>query len=191
MARRYFKRYRMEYDLERQEPAAAVLPPGFGWVDWNDCELTDHAVVNFRAFQGGIDAEVFPSLASFDGCHRLMQMIGSRVDLVPRATWLIVSQASTALGPIAVGSIQTVSPVQGRAAVQNIGIVPEFRGCGLGKALIRQALIGMRSQGFRTATLEVTARNQTAVAIYERLGFRRTRTSYRFTKIPKQKRALV
>lgn len=186
MPRRYFKRYRMEYDLVRQEPPAAVLPDGFDWVDWNGSTVEQHAVVKFRAFRGGVDAEVFPSLASYPGCLNLMRQIVGRVDFIPRATWLIVSTASDVLGPVPIGTIQTVAPVQNRAAVQNVGIVPEFRGCGLGRALVARSLLSMRSQGFERATLEVTARNGNAVALYESLGFRKARTSYRSVKVPRR-----
>ena len=191
MPRRYFKRYRMEYDLERQEPPAAVLPDGFKWVDWNDTTLEQHAVVKFRAFQGTVDADVFPSLATFSGCLSLMKAITGRVDFLPRATHLVVATGLDALGPVPVGTIQSVAPIQQRAAIQNLGVVPEVRGYGLGRALIARSLIAMRAHGYALATLEVTARNDRVVEMYRRLGFCKARTSYRSVKVTRQQSALL
>ena len=176
-----------------------MLPDGFEWRSWDACGtpvattsdesygvLQDHAMVKFRSFVGGIDAEIFPSLGTYEGCHRLMTVIAGRVDFLPRGTWLIVSTASEQFGPIAVGTIQVCQPTQGQAAIQNIGIVPEFQGLGLGQALLAKSLHALRQDGLKRATLEVTARNESAVRFYERFGFRRARSSYRRVMLPRQ-----
>lgn len=191
MPRRYFKRYRMEYDLRRQEPAAAALPAGFEWRDWSQCTLADHALVKFRAFAGTVDAEVFTSLSSYEGCHGLMEHIVGRVDFLPRCTWLLVSTLSETFGPVAVGTTQCVAPVHRQAAIQNVGIVPEFRGQGLGRALVDRTLLAMREEGFERATLEVTSRNEQAVALYHRIGFRTVRTSYRSVRFQQAPRLAI
>jgi ribosomal protein S18 acetylase RimI-like enzyme len=64
-------------------------------------------------------------------------------------------------------------------AIQNLGVVPEHRGRGLGRALVHQALIGFRDSGLDRAYLEVTAENQGAVVLYRSLGFRRAKTLYK------------
>ena len=51
-------------------------------------------------------------------------------------------------------------------AIQNLGVVPEYRGQGLGRALVRQALEGFYQAGLRRAYLEVTAENSAAVRLY-------------------------
>jgi ribosomal protein S18 acetylase RimI-like enzyme len=43
---------------------------------------------------------------------------------------------------------------------------------GIGHALLRQSLITLREAGCRSASLTVTAANEDAVALYERVGFR-------------------
>lgn len=77
------------------------------------------------------------------------------------------------------GTIQGVIDDTGAGSIQNIGIVPEQRGLGLGTALIEKALAGIREWGAASATLEVTADNAGAVRLYQRLGFRRQRTIYK------------
>jgi ribosomal protein S18 acetylase RimI-like enzyme len=77
------------------------------------------------------------------------------------------------------GTIQGVADRGGVGMIQNVGIVPGHRGIGLGAALVRRAIAGFRSYGLRAAGLEVTAENSRAVRLYQRLGFRRTKTVYK------------
>ncbi len=64
-------------------------------------------------------------------------------------------------------------------AIQNVGVVPEYRGRGLGQALLRQALEGFYQAGLRRAYLEVTAENAPAVQLYRSVGFRRIKVLYK------------
>jgi ribosomal protein S18 acetylase RimI-like enzyme len=49
----------------------------------------------------------------------------------------------------------------------------------LGRKLIEASLWGFKSASIPRAYLEVTTQNRTAVRIYDRLGFRRTKTLYK------------
>ncbi len=55
----------------------------------------------------------------------------------------------------------------------------EHRGKGLGRALVLKALHGFYHNGAKRARLEVTADNEVAVNLYEKLGFRKARVVYR------------
>jgi [ribosomal protein S18]-alanine N-acetyltransferase len=55
--------------------------------------------------------------------------------------------------------------------INNIAIRPEWRGQGIGTALLHQILAVGRRLGARRATLEVRASNEAARRLYERLGF--------------------
>jgi ribosomal-protein-alanine N-acetyltransferase len=48
---------------------------------------------------------------------------------------------------------------------------PQFRGRGIGTALLHHVLAEARQLGARRATLEVRASNEAARRLYERLGF--------------------
>ncbi len=74
MAITYYKRFRMEIDLDRAI-TGTVLPDSFVWVPWEDALLELHAEVKYRSFLGEIDAYVFPSLGDRNGCRRLMNEI--------------------------------------------------------------------------------------------------------------------
>lgn len=167
----YLKRYRMEREL-REIPPIPELHGEFVWQAWSWDLLDLHAHVKYLSFRDEIDTCIFPSLGHRRGCGELMENIVTRVNFVPEATWLI-------MGPT--GPCGTIQGVRDRrfGAIQNVGIVPEYRGRGLGKAMMLKALEGFRRAGLTRVYLEVTARNEGAVRLYRHLGFRSTRTIYK------------
>jgi ribosomal protein S18 acetylase RimI-like enzyme len=52
-------------------------------------------------------------------------------------------------------------------------VLPEFRGRGLGQALLQRFLLKGASLGYKTSTLMVAAENARAIRLYERYGYRR------------------
>jgi ribosomal protein S18 acetylase RimI-like enzyme len=171
----YFKRYRMERELAEIQ-GVAELPTEFTWVPWNPDLIEAHAQVLFQSFHDSLDSVVFPNLGQQAGCVDLMRAIAARPQFVPEATWLIVSPN----GPC--GSVQGVRD-RWHGAIQNLGIVPECRGRGLGELLLFKALLGFRRAGLGKTYLEVTARNDCAVRLYRRVGFRNTRTIYKMVPV--------
>src|SRR5438552_15787068 len=77
------------------------------------------------------------------------------------------------------GTVQGIRDRNGMWSIQNLGVLPAYRGRGLGSALLLKALDGFRSYGLGRAFLEVTAQNTAAVALYRRLGFRCRKTTYK------------
>ncbi len=59
------------------------------------------------------------------------------------------------------------------ARVYSLATQPEARGQGVGTALLRAAVAAARRRGCRVLRLEVRADNAAAIALYERLGYRR------------------
>ena len=87
-----------------------------------------------------------------------MQEISNRENsFLPGATWLI-----SCLRPESDELVTYCGTIQGLAqpgdfgAVQNVGVVPEHRRLGLGRALVQKALIGFRDAQLSRAYLEVT-----------------------------------
>lgn len=172
----YHKRYRMERPLDRPV-SAEVLPAGVYWQPWRDDLVDVFASVKHAAFAGERDAEVFPNFASPAGCRELMRAIRGQPGFCRASTWLAVGPD----GPV--GTVQGVCQPGRWGAVQNVGVLPGWRGHGLGRALVLKALAGFRSAGMRSVYLEVTAANAHAVALYRRLGFRCTRTVYKLSTV--------
>jgi ribosomal-protein-alanine N-acetyltransferase len=55
--------------------------------------------------------------------------------------------------------------------INNVAVLPQYRGRGMGSALMRHVLQEARRLGASRATLEVRASNAAAGRLYERLGF--------------------
>lgn len=190
----YFKRFRMEIDLLRTRLPDPVLPEGYAWVPWTPATLNRHADVKYESFRSEIDSEVFPCLGQPAGCRRLMGEIAQRNTFLPQATWLISCQLPPADAADErptmsltysgwrmedCGTIQGLAQPGAIGAVQNVGIVPQHRGMGLGRALVLKALSGFRDARMVRVYLEVTAKNTLAVQLYRSIGFRLTRTTYK------------
>lgn len=172
----YFKRYRMEMDLVAPLPPAPALPDGFAWVAWEDRLLEAHADVKYHCFRNELDGVVFPNLSCRSGCMRLMREISLRPGFRRDATWLI------AHGEIYVATVQGVADRVGNGGIQNLGVLPGYRGRGLGLAILLQALHAFRRAGLAKATLEVTAQNEPAIRMYRQLGFRFRKTLYKLAE---------
>jgi hypothetical protein len=132
----YFKRFRMEADLT-DAPAPAV-PSGFTCVPWSPTLIDAHAEVLCCSFVGEVDAVVFASLGNHEGCRGLMASIVLKSGFLPEATLLLVGND----GPI--GSVQGIRERRGLGAIQNLGVLPRYRGQGLGGVLLIQAMQGWK-----------------------------------------------
>ena len=174
-----YKRYRMELDLRYFDFPSPELPDGYRWLSWRPLLLEQHAQVNWRSFRDDLDGAVFPCLSQLDGCRRLMNNIREQPKFCPSATWLIAFQPEPTWPAADCATIQGISRIGGIGAIQNIGVIPEHRGNGLGRAILLKAIEGFWQSGHSTVSLEVTARNSVAVSLYRSLGFRVTRVLYR------------
>ena len=169
----------MELGIQGRNFGPTDLPTGYGFIAWDQGEIVAHARVKHQSFNREIDAEVFPCLGDAVGCERLMREISRKDGFLPNATWLLCRRTIAADEIEPCGTIQGIRDRHGYGAVQNLGIIPECRGMGLGELLLRRALEGFQQAGLSRVYLEVTADNAIAIRLYERLGFRRTRTSYK------------
>jgi ribosomal protein S18 acetylase RimI-like enzyme len=180
----YFKRLRMEINIRRVSLPEPDLPDDYQWRAWHPVLTEAHARVKWESFRSEIDAVLFPAFIDIAGCRRLMRDICLRRGFAPQATWLICRRSDGFGGPHPVATIQGVNLGWWRGSIQNVGVVPEHRGLGLGRALLLKSLDGFRELGIRKVSLEVTADNLPAVELYQKLGFRHRRTSYKAVAIP-------
>ena len=54
-----------------------------------------------------------------------------------------------------------------------IALYKEYCGCGIGKVMLQAVLDAAKSVGYEQAELEVVAENKNAIAMYEKLGFKK------------------
>ena len=178
----YFKRYRMELDLDKEIFSAPLCPPHYELIPFDDELIRDHAVAKFQSFRQELDANVFPCLGKRDGCLSLMREITRRNGFVPEATWLLRFRDPASNIPESIGTVQGLQS-DGWGAIQNLGISRLHRGRGLGTLLLRYAALGFREAGLHRMHLEVTNDNTAAVRLYERLGFRRALVVYKAAEV--------
>ena len=175
---KHYKRLRMQVDLWRPLSSPA-LPDGYQFVSWKPIVQERHAQVQWRSFRNDLDGQVFRCLGSLTGCRRLLHETVAHSQLAPESTWLIQFQPEPDWPPVDCAMIQGLIRPGSVGAIQNVGVVPEHRGFGLGRAILLKALHGFRLHGARYATLEVTADNRAAVGLYLSTGFEVTRVLYR------------
>jgi GNAT superfamily N-acetyltransferase len=178
----YFKRFRMEIDLTGRVLRGPDLAAEYQMLAWDDALLEVHAETKYHSFKSEIDANVFPCLGDWAGCHRLMHEIRGKQGFLPEATWLVTRDAGDGTTEYC-GTIQGIRDYAGLGAIQNLGVTPEHRGRQLGTCLLVKALLGFRSAGIRRAFLEVTAQNEGAIRLYQRLGFTKARTVYKAVEV--------
>ena len=179
----YFKRYRMHFDLRAGLPDEPTLAGQYEFLPWNPVLIPRHADAKYHSFKHELDANVFPCLGQRDGCEGLMREIASRAGFVPEATWLVVSRNGRLGSVTNCGTVQGINDQGLIGSIQNLGIVPDHRGQGLARGLLIRALGGFRSIGMDTASLEVTAKNDHAIKLYQKFGFRIIRTVYKSIEI--------
>ncbi|MCA9079254.1 MAG: GNAT family N-acetyltransferase [Planctomycetaceae bacterium] len=176
---RYLKRYRMVLDFRHTSTSRAELPEGFSWVRWSSAAVKPHALVQHACFSAELDSQLFPRLASLVGCEELIREISRHPGFLPAATWMIQFAPSDFSDPALCGMVQGLANETHQGAIQNIGVLHEFRGLGLGRALLLKSLAGFRISGVSRVYLEVTASNVQAVELYESVGFEVVDTRYR------------
>src|SRR5690606_4901136 len=141
----YFKRYRMELELDRAAVRASPLPAGYELVAWDEGLIRDHAAAKYSSFRSEMDVNVFPCLGRQDGCNQLMREISRRATFVPQATWLLRYLPPDGR-PEPVGTVQGIE-MDDWGALQNLGIARPHRGLGLGTILLAYAIQGFRAAG--------------------------------------------
>ena len=179
----YFKRYKMQIDLEQADLSFEPPQSEIQYFPWSDKMMGFHSLAKWESFRFEMDATVFPCLGNRDGCRQLMRDLTQRSNFVPEATWLALSIAS-GVPDSPVGTIQGLQIDNRLGAIQNIGVVPVFRGKGVGKRLLVLALRGFRDTGCKRVNLEVTIHNLGAIRLYESIGFQTVETVFKVGNVP-------
>lgn len=74
-------------------------------------------------------------------------------------------------------------PSDAHAGTLGMGIIPPYRGQGLGRRLIEATLLAARNVGIERVELSVHADNERAIALYEKVGFVREGLARRSVRI--------
>ncbi|MGO9229551.1 MAG: GNAT family N-acetyltransferase [Bryobacteraceae bacterium] len=162
----------------RADLGAADLAEGnprlpFKLATWSDRYIDSAAALIAEAYDGHVDGWINDQYRSPAGAHRFLHNIvaypGCGTFSQPAS--YLAFDARGALCGISLASL--VSPESGH--ITQICVSPAVRGTGIGHALLRQSLLTLRKMECGSAGLTVTASNQGAVSLYERVGFRTIR----------------
>ena len=94
----------------------------------------------------------------------------------PRAVLMVADRGGDAIG-YAYGAVEGYDymALRGPAAVlHDLIVAPEWRGQGVGRALLEATITALTVQGAPRVVLATAERNQSAQRFFERMGFRRT-----------------
>jgi putative acetyltransferase len=78
------------------------------------------------------------------------------------------------VGGLAAGSVALRPLDSHRAEAKRLYVKPEFRGAGIGRALLEWAVAEARAAGYRELVGDTMPVMQRALAMYDRMGFERT-----------------
>jgi ribosomal protein S18 acetylase RimI-like enzyme len=141
---------------------------------WSDHYHDAAAQTIADAYAGHVDSRVNDQYRSAAGARRflfnIVQFPGCGTFFRP-ASYAAFEAVTGRLCGISLASM--VAP--GCGHITQICVSPAVRGKGVGHELLRRSLTTLRDAGCRGASLTVTALNQDAVALYEKVGFRTIR----------------
>ena len=167
---RSVKRHQMVFDFAKTVCATPTLQDGFWLADWAHDHIIPHADILHRSFRDDLDGAVFATFRNYELCRLMMEVMTASPLFLPAATLLIAHGEHDGLSQY-VANIQGLQISAEIGAIQNVGVLPEYRRNGLGKVLIQSALQGFKRSGIQRVTLEVTAENTPAVMLYQQQGF--------------------
>jgi ribosomal protein S18 acetylase RimI-like enzyme len=141
---------------------------------WSDHYQDAAAHLIASAYAGHVDSLINDQYRSVAGARRFLYNI---VQYPGCGTFYRqASYAAMDAGTGRVVGISLASLVGARCGhITQICVAPGWRGTGVGHALLRQSLLTLRDLGCTTASLTVTASNEAAISLYERVGFATTR----------------
>ena len=152
----------MNWGLSRLEPSS---PPGeLEMVRVEGCGEAALAQVIQASYRQSMDCPALEGVRQIDDV-----IAGHKASGVYRPeSWWIAMWSGSPAGCLLLND----NPLGGAADVIYLGVVPEFRGRGLGRAMLQYAAQDIRRRGLGNMTLAVDAANRYAAAIYRSAGFK-------------------
>jgi ribosomal protein S18 acetylase RimI-like enzyme len=172
-----FERNFMQVDLSR---ASIGRGRRSAWTrmhieSWSDRHYEAAARLITVAYQGHIDSRINDQYRTVGGARRflfnIVQYPGCGT-FHRAASFVAVEPEQGELCGISLASL--VAPDCGH--ITQICVSPTVRGTGTGYELLRRSLTALQDAGCKSTSLTVTAANEDAVALYERVGFRTIRS---------------
>lgn len=113
---------------------------------------------------------------AFTGYYFPMTQTAAGLEQMMRENDVRLSDSSLLLVDGALAGVGLVGVRETRGWIAGMGVAPQWRGQGIGAALLGRLLDRMRAIGLREAQLEALNANTPALALYRRMGFRESRS---------------
>ena len=137
---------------------------------WSERRQEDAAGIIAEAYEGHVDSLINDQYRSVSGARRfllnIVQYPGCGGFFFP-ASFVSVDPESGHARGICLSSL--VSEDVGH--ITQICVTPDVAGMGIGYELLRRSMVALAQAGCRAVSLTVTAANDTAIALYRRVGF--------------------
>ncbi|MBS1824389.1 MAG: GNAT family N-acetyltransferase [Acidobacteria bacterium] len=141
---------------------------------WREERQEEAAQMIAHSYRGHIDSQINDQYQSIPGARRfvgnIIQYPGCGRFFGPASCIAFRKDNGLPCGLI-LGSLVS----EGVGHITQICVTPESRGMGIGYELLRRALREFAEFGCRKVSLTVTSANNSAIRLYERMGFRRVR----------------
>jgi GNAT superfamily N-acetyltransferase len=161
-------RHYMRRELGAPVPEPKPLPHGIVLRPLKREDLPAAAEIIYTSHQRSVDAALNMTYATPSTCRAFVDTL-----VVRSGCGQFDAEASRFAcgprGPLGVLIASRLSRANGH--VCQVSVNPAAQGSGLGGVLVTRALQAFRGQGLASATLSVTASNERAHRLYERLGF--------------------
>jgi ribosomal protein S18 acetylase RimI-like enzyme len=173
---RQFPRLFMTLPLSREENGkfgtANILARGpFEIRLWSEQDYQPAASLIMTCYRGHIDSEINDQYRTSQGALRFLNNIVRFPGcgyFDNSASFVATDKKSGAM----VGVILCSRVKNDVGHITQVCVLPEYRGCHLGWALMDASANALRRKGFNLLSLTVTEANHNAVELYKRLGFK-------------------
>lgn len=161
----------MVLPLNSSQAAAPVrLPPEIELRRWMEPDYQSVASVITAAYRNHVDAEINDQYRSVSGALRFLNNIvrfPGCGTFDQGASFLAIHKVTRAV----VGVILCSRVKNDVGHVTQVCLLPEYRGRGIGEALLNATSADLASRNFTLLTLTVTESNASAVQLYKKLGY--------------------
>jgi len=147
-----------------------VLTPEIEIRRWGEQDYQHSASVITAAYRNHVDSEINDQYRTLSGSLRFLNNIvrfPGCGTFDPESSFVAVNRRSQAL----VGVIMCSRVRYDTGHVTQVCVLPDYRGYGLGKALLAASVRNLTQRKFSALSLTVTEANAPAVDLYQRLGF--------------------
>ncbi|MDR3183324.1 MAG: GNAT family N-acetyltransferase [Planctomycetaceae bacterium] len=160
----------MVFDFTKTVLVEPHLPSGFWFIPWSMNLSEAHGDVLHRSFQNDLDGTVFTTFQEFNRCVSLIETVAQSPSFLPETSLMVATGDPHGLYEF-IATIQGLKLSNEIGAVQNVGVLSDYRQRGVATNLVLAALQEFRKAGLQRVTLEATADNLPAMRLYSGLGF--------------------